>query len=152
MRGAICKVCADGVEVVEAFKNSKEDEYDLILMDVQMPRLDGLGATKQIRALDKPNAKTIPIIAMTANAFSEDIKASIDAGMNYHVSKPIDFKVLEECIKKVRVNLSKLSSEEEIRIAKIKHKEEICDKCASCSKKATCSRTEPCENDDSSNQ
>ena len=152
MRGAICKVCADGVEVVETFKNSKEDEYDLILMDVQMPRLDGLGATKQIRALDKPNAKTIPIIAMTANAFSEDIKASIDAGMNYHVSKPIDFKVLEECIKKVRVNLSNLSSEEEIRSAKIKHKEDICAKCASCSKKATCSRTEPCENDASSKQ
>lgn len=117
-----------------------------------MPRLDGLGATKQIRALDKPNAKTIPIIAMTANAFSEDIKASIDAGMNYHVSKPIDFKVLEECIKKVRVNLSNLSSQEEIHSAKIKHKEEICAKCASCSKKATCSRTEPCENDASSKQ
>ena len=101
MRGACCKICSDGIEIVEAFKNSAPDDYDLILMDVQMPRLNGLDATKQIRALDLPHAKSIPIIAMTANAFSEDIKASLDAGMNAHVSKPIDFKLLEQCIKEV---------------------------------------------------
>lgn len=101
MRGASCRICHDGVEVVEAFKLTSPDDYDLILMDVQMPRLNGLHATEQIRALDLPHAKSIPIIAMTANAFSEDIKASLDAGMNAHVSKPIDFNLLEQCIKEL---------------------------------------------------
>ncbi|MCL2130570.1 MAG: response regulator, partial [Treponema sp.] len=76
------------------------DLFSLILMDVQMPVLDGLNATRQIRSMDNPKAGTIPIIAMTANAFKEDIDICIKAGMNEHVAKPIDmnefFKVLEK--------------------------------------------------------
>lgn len=102
MRGAQCTVCADGVDVVEKFKQSHPGQYDFILMDVQMPRLNGLDATRQIRALDLPHAKDITIIAMTANAFTEDIKASLDAGMNYHISKPIDLDLLEDYVRKVR--------------------------------------------------
>ncbi|HIX57093.1 MAG TPA: response regulator [Candidatus Anaerobiospirillum pullistercoris] len=104
MRGATCKVCKDGVAVVEEFKNSKPGQYDFILMDIQMPHMNGLEATRAIRALDKPNAKTIPIIAMTANAFSEDVKASLDAGMNYHISKPLDLSVVEEYVKTLSRN------------------------------------------------
>lgn len=102
MRGANCTVCSDGVEIVEKFKQSYPGQYDFILMDVQMPRLNGLDATRQIRALDLPHAKDITIIAMTANAFTEDIKASLDAGMNYHISKPIDLDLLEDYVRKVR--------------------------------------------------
>ncbi len=101
MRGAKCTMCADGVEVVEAFKKSQPGQYDFILMDVQMPRLNGLDATRQIRALDLPHAKTITIIAMTANAFTDDVKASLDAGMDYHISKPIDLDLLEDYMRKV---------------------------------------------------
>lgn len=101
MRGAKCTMCADGVEVVEAFKKSQPGQYDFILMDVQMPRLNGLDATRQIRALDLPHAKTITIIAMTANAFTDDVKASLDAGMDYHISKPIDLDLLEDYVRKV---------------------------------------------------
>ena len=101
MRGATCYVCKDGREIVETFKKTKPGEYDFILMDVRMPYLNGLEATREIRALDLPHAKTIPIIAMTANAFSDDIQASLDAGMNFHVSKPIDLGVLESCVRKV---------------------------------------------------
>ena len=99
-KGASCKICKDGVEVVNAFSKAREDEYDLILMDVQMPKLNGLEATKAIRDLNKANAKTIPIIAMTANAFSDDVKLSLDAGMNYHLSKPINMQELEKVVAK----------------------------------------------------
>ena len=102
MRGAQCTVCSDGLEIVEKFKHSKPGQYNFILMDVQMPRLNGLEATRQIRAMDLPHAKDITIIAMTANAFTEDIKASLDAGMNYHISKPIDLDLLEDYVRKVR--------------------------------------------------
>lgn len=74
--------------------------YDAILMDIQMPVMDGLEATRTIRKLNKADAKTIRIIAMSANAFESDIKASIDAGMNAHLTKPIEMeKVLEEIAK-----------------------------------------------------
>ena len=103
MQGATCDVCANGKEIAEKFETTNPGDYDLILMDVQMPVLNGLEATKLIRASSRPHAKTIPIIAMTANAFSDDIKASIDAGMNYHISKPIDLKVLEQTIRKLNL-------------------------------------------------
>jgi CheY-like chemotaxis protein len=74
--------------------------YDLIIMDIQMPEMDGYEATKTIRALDAPNAKTIPIIALTANAFKEDIERCIVCGMNDHLSKPIDEKMVIEKIKR----------------------------------------------------
>lgn len=98
VRGASCTVCKDGHEIVEAMKNAQPGEYDLILMDVQMPVMNGLDATRAIRALDSLFARSIPIIAMTANAFTDDIKLSIQSGMNYHISKPIDFDLLEDYV------------------------------------------------------
>ncbi|MDR1946377.1 MAG: response regulator [Desulfovibrio sp.] len=83
--------CAgNGVEAVEMFKAAPE-KYDLIFMDMQMPEMDGLAATRQIRALDAPQAKKIPIVAMTANVFREDIEKCLEAGMNDHVGKPLNF-------------------------------------------------------------
>ncbi|MDR2193167.1 MAG: response regulator [Treponema sp.] len=83
----------NGIKAVDKFKE-KGEKYDLILMDVQMPELDGLAATQQIRALGTEAAATIPIIAMTANAFNEDINACLAAGMNGHLAKPIDISEL----------------------------------------------------------
>ena len=81
--------CAcDGLEALEMFE--KSPGYDLILMDIQMPRLDGLSAARRIRALEEPAGRRVPIIAMTANAFKEDVRASLEAGMDGHIAKPID--------------------------------------------------------------
>lgn len=84
----------DGQEAVDLFKNSKENTFDLILMDIMMPMIDGMEATRQIRNLDRTDAKTIPIFAMTANAFVEDKEKARKAGMNEHISKPLDVAVL----------------------------------------------------------
>ena len=88
----------NGEEAVTKFSESQPFELDAILMDMQMPKLDGCGAAEQIRALERPDAETIPIIAVTANAFAEDIAATTAAGMNAHISKPIDFKALCETL------------------------------------------------------
>jgi len=88
--GAVIDTAENGVVALEKFKNAPQNTYDIILMDIQMPEMNGLEATKAIRALDRDDARTIPIIAMTANAFSEDIQAALNAGMNAHLSKPID--------------------------------------------------------------
>ena len=88
----------DGDIAVEKLKDAKEGQYDLVLMDVQMPRLDGYTATKEIRTLDNPFAANIPIIAMTANAFEEDKRKSFEAGMNGHLSKPIEIPKLMEIL------------------------------------------------------
>jgi len=83
--------CAeDGEAAVQLFCD-KPDDYDLILMDVQMPGVDGYEATRRIRAFDHPKAKIIPIVAMTANVFNEDIEKCLEAGMNDHLGKPINF-------------------------------------------------------------
>jgi CheY-like chemotaxis protein len=84
----------NGQEAVELFTGAPEGRFDAILMDVMMPVMNGFEATKAIRASGHPEAKTIPIIAMTANAYIEDVQAALDAGMNAHVAKPIDFKEL----------------------------------------------------------
>ena len=93
----------NGKIALEKFSESPPGHYDAVLMDVRMPEMDGLEATSRIRALDRADAKTIPIIAMTANAFDEDVQRSLQAGMNAHLSKPIDsntlFKTLEDLIK-----------------------------------------------------
>ncbi len=89
--GIIIETAADGIIAVEKFASSEEGFYELIFMDVQMPNMNGYDTTKAIRALDREDAKTVPIIAMTANAYKEDIEKSIEAGMNEHISKPIDF-------------------------------------------------------------
>ena len=100
--GASCTICSNGQEIVDAFASVKPGEYDMILMDVQMPVMNGYEATKAIRRSSHELAKTIPIIAMTANAFSEDIQHSLAAGMNAHVSKPIEMKVLEKTIRSIK--------------------------------------------------
>ena len=89
---------------VQKFKDDP-DKYDFIIMDVQMPEMDGYEATETIRALDIPKAKTIPIIAMTANVFKEDIDRCIESGMNDHLAKPIDEN---EVIKKISFYLNTL--------------------------------------------
>ena len=99
--GAKCDTAENGQEAVEKFMASKPGEYDLILMDVQMPCLNGHEATQAIRAADHPSAKTVPIIAMTANAFVDDVRAALDAGMDAHVAKPIGLDRLESTIRDV---------------------------------------------------
>lgn len=94
-------VADDGVVAVEKIKAAKPGQYDLVLMDIQMPVMDGFEATKQIRALENAELANIPIIAMTANAFEEDKKAALDAGMNGHIPKPIDVPKLLELLKEI---------------------------------------------------
>ena len=96
--GAEVIIAADGQQAVDMFQNAPAGTYDAILMDVMMPVMDGLTATRTIRALDRPDAKTIPIIAMTANAFDEDARQCLEAGMNAHTAKPLDIKKLVETI------------------------------------------------------
>ena len=96
--GATVEICENGLLVVERFAASQKDEFDIIFMDVQMPVLDGYGATKMIRACDHPCAKTIPIVAMTANAFAEDAHKALDAGMDAHTSKPVDMLRLKQVV------------------------------------------------------
>ena len=92
--GADVTIVGDGEQVIDTFKNSTPGTYDVILMDIMMPRLDGISATKAIRALERPDAVQIPIIAMTANAFEEDARKCIAAGMNAHLSKPLQMDIV----------------------------------------------------------
>ena len=101
--GASCTICANGQEIVDAFASVKPGDYDMILMDVQMPVMDGLEATRRIRSSENPLGKTIPILAMTANAFLEDMQKSREAGMDEHLSKPVDISALEQTVKRFRV-------------------------------------------------
>lgn len=94
-RGATTTLAKDGVEVVKAFEESAPNTFDLIFMDIMMPNKNGLDATRDIRALDRQDAKTIPIIAMTANAFEDDKRNSMEAGMNDHISKPFKPETLD---------------------------------------------------------
>ena len=103
MEGAECVLCPNGRAVVEKFEKSAPGDYDMILMDVQMPVMNGYEATKAIRRGNHPLALTIPIVAMTANAFSEDVQKSLSAGMNAHISKPMDMKKLARVVKKERM-------------------------------------------------
>lgn len=105
--GADIELAKDGKEAVEAFYASKEYYYDLILMDVMMPVMNGYEATRQIRSLDRKDAKEIPIIAMTANAFTKDKQDAIEAGMNEHVAKPLDIKLLLRVISRYKDKISR---------------------------------------------
>ena len=96
---ASCVIYPNGKELVEAFASVKPGDYDAILMDIQMPVMNGLDATRAIRSSKNPLGKTIHIVAMTANAFTEDIQQCLDAGMDAHVSKPLDIAVLERTLK-----------------------------------------------------
>ena len=102
IEGAECIICENGERVLETFEQSAPGDYDMILMDVQMPVMNGYEATKAIRRSSHELAMTIPIIAMTANAFSEDIQHSLAAGMNAHISKPVDMKTLEKTIRSIK--------------------------------------------------
>ena len=102
IEGAECTICENGEEILKAFEQSVPGDYDMILMDVQMPVMNGYEATKAIRRSSHKLAKKIPIIAMTANAFSEDIQHSLAAGMTAHVSKPVEMKVLEKTIRSIK--------------------------------------------------
>ncbi|MDD3218732.1 MAG: transporter substrate-binding domain-containing protein [Lachnospiraceae bacterium] len=97
-KGCLVEVAANGVEAVAKFGQSEENFFDAILMDIRMPVMDGLEATEKIRRLNRKDAQTIPIIAMTAEAFSEEKKRTIGAGMNYHLSKPIEPAKLYEAL------------------------------------------------------
>ena len=91
----------DGQEAVELFRNSELGEFDVILMDIMMPVMNGYEATKMIRSLDREDAKEVPIIAMTANAFTEDRIKAKAAGMDEHVAKPVDVELLIKVIHKL---------------------------------------------------
>ena len=98
-KGFVVDVAGDGTDAVERMQTSPAGQYDLILMDIQMPRMDGYEATRRIRALDDPAKARIPIFAMTANAFEEDRQKALDAGLNGHIVKPIDIAKLMQVLK-----------------------------------------------------
>ena len=101
IEGATCTICENGKIALETFEKCEPGTYNMIFMDVQMPVMNGHEASKAIRACSHPEAKTIPIIAMTANAFDDDKKMAYDAGMNAHVAKPIDMDVLKKTVAKL---------------------------------------------------
>lgn len=99
--GAKTVVRADGAQALEEFQNTAPGTYSAILMDIQMPVMNGYEAARAIRMTKRLDASVIPIVAMTANAFSEDVQAAMDAGMNAHIAKPIDVGMLERTLIKV---------------------------------------------------
>ena len=98
--GILTECAIDGLEAVKKVREAPEHYFDLILMDVQMPVMNGYEATRAIRTMDRDGAKAVPILAMTADAFSEDIQAAKDAGMNGHMAKPLDYEGLSQEINK----------------------------------------------------
>ncbi|SHK67863.1 His Kinase A (phospho-acceptor) domain-containing protein [Fibrobacter sp. UWB12] len=102
--GIVVDTAEDGDIAVQKIRNSSPQQYELILMDVQMPHMNGYDATREIRALNDPQKSSIPIIAMTANAFEEDKKNALDAGMNGHLAKPIDVQKLIQTLTEFRSN------------------------------------------------
>ena len=100
-QGAEVTQAWNGGEAVERFQETEPFFFDAVLMDMQMPVLDGCEAARRIRALDRPDASEVPIIAVTANAFSEDVSATTAAGMDAHISKPIDFAALQQTLEGV---------------------------------------------------
>lgn len=103
INGADLTVAENGKVLLDIFSQSSEGSFDVILMDIQMPVMDGLEATRTLRQLDRPDAKSIPVIAMSANAFSDDVAASLDAGMNAHISKPIELSALIRALEETKV-------------------------------------------------
>ena len=91
----------NGQRAVELFEQSAPNTYAAILMDIRMPVMDGLEATAAIRALDRPDVKTIPIIALTANAFDEDVQRSLQVGMNAHLTKPVESELLYQTLEEL---------------------------------------------------
>jgi signal transduction histidine kinase/DNA-binding response OmpR family regulator len=102
MEGAKCEIAVNGKVALEMFQKSEINYYDMILMDIQMDVMDGYEATQQIRSCNHPRAKTIPIVAMTANAFAEDVRNALDAGMDGHLAKPIDMAEVKKILGRLR--------------------------------------------------
>ena len=98
--GFSVETVADGVEAVEVFAKHPPGYYDLVLMDIQMPIMNGYEATRAIRSLDRPDAKVLPIIALSANSRDEDKRMSMESGMNYHIAKPFDVVQLIAAVNK----------------------------------------------------
>ena len=98
-----CDVTVDGMEAVDAFMLALEEgePYDLVCLDIMMPVMDGLKASREIRKIDRDDCRSIPIIAMSANAFDEDVKRSLASGMNGHLSKPINISRLEGMLQSI---------------------------------------------------
>ena len=105
--GAKTEKAWNGAEAVQKFAESETGSFDVILMDVMMPVMDGLTATKRIRKLKRKDARTVPVIAMTANVFNEDIIAAKEAGMNEHIAKPLDFDKLIHTLAKYFLKMDK---------------------------------------------
>lgn len=104
INGADLTVAENGRELLDIFCNAQPGSFDAILMDIQMPVMNGLDATRALRALDRPDAKSIPIIAMSANAFSEDVAASFEAGMNAHIAKPLEIAALLKALEETKAS------------------------------------------------
>lgn len=102
--GMKVEIAGNGLEALNMFSESEPNYYDIVLMDIMMPVMDGFQSTHLLRTLDREDAKKVPIIAMSANAFTEDIERCIEAGMNAHIAKPIEtekmFKTIKENLKK----------------------------------------------------
>ncbi len=99
--GFAVEIVGDGTDAVEKMKSEPAGYYDVILMDIQMPQMDGYEATKQIRALDDKEKATIPIVAVTANAFEDDKQTALDVGMNGHLAKPYDIPEIMKTLKEL---------------------------------------------------
>ncbi len=102
IEGVECDLAVNGKEALEMFESSGRGRYDMIFMDIQMPVMNGYEAARAIRACKHPDAKKIPILAMTANAFDDDVKAALDSGMNAHLAKPINMAQLKEKVINLR--------------------------------------------------
>ena len=100
-QGVLVTQAWNGKEAAARFQEAAPFAFDAVLMDMQMPVMDGCEAARRIRALDRPDAQTVPIVAVTANAFAEDIAATAAAGMNGHISKPIDFGALRQTLERL---------------------------------------------------
>ena len=100
MTGMEVEHAADGTEAVDRMNGTEDGHYDIIFMDIQMPKMNGYDATRAIRAMNRSYCKQIPIIAMTANAFAEDVQAAKTVGMNEHIAKPFDLRILAKTLKK----------------------------------------------------
>ena len=100
MTGLAVELARDGMEAVDMMAEVRDGYFDLIFMDIQMPKMNGYDATRAIRAMDRHYCKQVPIIAMTANAFAEDVQAAKTVGMNEHIAKPLDMTVLTNTLKK----------------------------------------------------
>ena len=100
MTGLTVEHVVDGVEAVDKLAGCEDGYYDMVFMDIQMPRMNGYDAARAIRAMERRYCKQVPIVAMTANAFAEDVHAAKTAGMNEHIAKPLDLNTLAKILKK----------------------------------------------------